>query len=127
MSETHKKIGTNPPHPKGKECHFWKGGITLINKIIRSSKEYKLWRKATFERDNYTCLWCGAKNGNGKTITLNADHIKPFSLFTELRFAIDNGRTLCKDCHRKTDTYGRFKNMELSMKNGKNNNPLTPI
>lgn len=88
----------------------WKGGITPINKQIRSSLEYKLWRTAVFERDNYTCIWCGIKNGNGKTITLNADHIKPFALFPELRFAIDNGRTLCEDCHRKTDTYGLRKN-----------------
>ncbi len=85
----------------------WKGGITSINETIRKSLEYKLWRKAIFERDNYICIWCGAKNGQGKTIILHADHIKPFYLFPELRFAIDNGRTLCKDCHKKTDNYGR--------------------
>lgn len=84
----------------------WKGGITPINKKIRNSREYQLWRTAVFERDNYTCIWCGIKNGNGKTIILEADHIKPFALFPELRFAIDNGRTLCRDCHRTTDTYG---------------------
>ena len=82
----------------------WKGGITPIRTKLYFSKEYKLWREATFKRDNYTCIWCGQKGGE-----LNADHIKPWSLFPELRFAIDNGRTLCVPCHRKTDTYGGHK------------------
>ena len=90
----------------------WKGGITPINDRIRKSTEYKLWRISVFTRDNFTCIWCGVRSGQGKTIVLNADHIKPFALFPELRFAIDNGRTLCIDCHRKTDTWGsiRIKN-----------------
>jgi 5-methylcytosine-specific restriction endonuclease McrA len=95
----------------GKNNGNWKGGVTPLYKVIRMSREYKLWRIAVFERDNYTCIWCGAKNGNGKTVILNADHIKPFALFPELRFAIDNGRTLCHDCHETTDTYGRNINL----------------
>jgi len=83
----------------------WKGGITSQNRMIRTSLEYKIWRRAVFERDNYTCIWCGARSGNGKKIVLHADHIKPFAIFPELRFAIDNGRTLCIDCHKTTDTY----------------------
>lgn len=101
--ETRKRISDKL---KGEKSSNWKGGITPINEAIRKSVEYKLWRTAVFTRDNYTCVWCGVRNGNGKTIILNADHIKPFSLFPELRFAIDNGRTLCKSCHRKTDTWG---------------------
>lgn len=87
---------------KGAKAYQWKGGITEKNLIIRKSLEYRLWRTAVFERDNYTCVWCGDNQGHN----LNADHIKRFSEFPELRFAIDNGRTLCKPCHRTTDTWG---------------------
>jgi hypothetical protein len=66
----------------------------------RKSPQYIAWRTAVYERDNYTCKICD--NVGGK---LNADHIKPWSLFVELRYNIDNGRTLCEDCHKKTDSY----------------------
>ena len=95
---------------KGSKSHLWRGGITDINKAIRNSIEYKLWRDAVYEKDNYTCVWCKSRRGWHKDIKtrtiLHADHIKPFSLYPELRFAIDNGRTLCENCHRKTNTYG---------------------
>lgn len=74
-----------------------------------NSQEYKLWRKAIFERDNYSCIWCKSN------IKLQADHIKSFSQFPELRFAIDNGRTLCLECHKTTDTYG----IKITIKNKK--------
>jgi hypothetical protein len=101
--ETRKKMseimrGENHPN--------WKGGITPLRKKLYFSLEYKLWRKAVFERDNYTCIWCGIK-GSEKGGYLQVDHIKPWALFPELRFAIDNGRTLCRDCHRTTETWGR--------------------
>lgn len=96
------------PSPiKGEKHWAWKGGITPINRVIRNSLEMKLWRRAVFERDNYMCVWCGAKNGNGITVVLHADHIKQFAYFPELRFAIDNGRTLCSSCHKKTETFSR--------------------
>lgn len=79
----------------------------LLNRRIRYSKKMSLWRIGVFTRDNYTCQKCGARNGNGKTIILHADHIKPFALFPELRFDLSNGRTLCVPCHQNTDTFGR--------------------
>jgi len=77
-------------------------GLTDANERDRKSAAYKLWRKAVFERDNHTCVFCNKRGGE-----LQADHIKPFALFPTLRFLITNGRTLCVDCHKSTDTYGR--------------------
>lgn len=90
----------------GKDAANWQGGKTEESKRIRNSGEYTAWRKGIFERDGYTCQLCGSRNGDGKTIELQADHIKPFAYFPELRLAIDNGRTLCVPCHKKTETYG---------------------
>lgn len=98
---------------KGEKHWNWQGGITSENRKNRSSFEYKLWRKSVFERDGYRCLDCGKKNGEDRVrnIVLNADHIYPFAIFPRLRFDINNGRTLCVECHKVTDTYmGRAKN-----------------
>lgn len=105
MSIAHKgqkpwNTGKKRPEISGENSHMWKGGITPINKQLRNSLEYKLLRESVFKRDNYTCIWCGSHG-----VTLNADHIKLFALYPELRFAIDNGRTFCILCHEKTDTY----------------------
>jgi len=84
----------------------WQGGLSKLHKTERQylmqKREYKQWRKAVFERDNYICQKCG-KRGNGE---LNADHIKSWALYPELRYTLSNGRTLCANCHRKTPTYG---------------------
>lgn len=106
MSERKKQNPTNywlnkeRPDIRAENHYNWKGGITNVNASIRNSTPYKKWRTSVFVRDNYTCVICGKVGGH-----LNVDHIKPFSLFPELRLDINNGRTLCIDCHKKTDTY----------------------
>lgn len=57
------------------------------------------WRKSVYERDNYTCMVCTARNGNGESITLNAHHINGWHWFESGRFDVDNGVTLCVSCH----------------------------
>ena len=84
----------------GEKNWNWRGGKTKETQRLRATIKYKNWRTAVFQRDNYTCQHCGQRGGY-----LEADHIKQFAFFPELRFIIDNGRTLCKDCHKKTDTY----------------------
>lgn len=98
-------------------------GRTSLNMLIRNCKESKDWRCKVFERDDYTCQVCGKRGGD-----LEAHHIKSFysimSKFlkeydqfspiedkeTLVRLALkykpfwnlDNGQTLCVECHRKT-------------------------
>jgi len=84
----------------GDKSHFWQGGKTEENKIIRISLKYRLWRDSVFERDSWTCQKCKTKGGK-----LHAHHINSFSKFPELRFDASNGITLCEDCHKKTETY----------------------
>ena len=85
----------------GKHCGSlhpnWKGGITSEELLQRTSMQYDEWRLKVFERDSFTCRWCGVK-GSG----LNAHHIKSFVGNKELRFDIYNGITLCVPCHVKT-------------------------
>ena len=85
----------------GSNSHFWKGGVCKENKRIRSSFDLKSWREEVFKRDNYTCQHCKKKG-----VELNAHHIKKFILYPRLRTDVDNGITLCVQCHRKTDNYG---------------------
>ena len=98
---------------KGELNANWQGGKKAKHLLIRVSLEYKLWRKSVFERDNYTCIFCGFQSNGTKIPDIHADHIKPFAYYPELRFAIDNGRTLCVPCHRTTDTYGVKKHVYI--------------
>ena len=118
-------INTKESHEKqrrtimGKGHWNWQGGKTPESIRLRNQLEMKLWRKALFQRDNYTCQMCGIRNkkGLGRQVRLEADHIKPFSLFPDLRLTLDNGRTLCKECHKTTPTYmGRIKKYKLGLK-----------
>lgn len=61
---------------------------------------YTHWRKQVLARDGYKCVACSA------TTELQADHIKPRRDFPALCYEVDNGRTLCKPCHKLTPTYG---------------------
>ena len=93
----------------------WKGGVTELTNRLRSCCEYREWRTSVYERDRYICQVCGVKGGK-----LVVDHIIPFCVllheskmkdFATARFYkpfwdLDNGQTLCRSCHRKTETFG---------------------
>ena len=111
MSNSHKGINTwakgkkksleerikrSESQPKGKNHHWWKGGITAQSAKDRTSFELKYWKKACMERDNFTCQKTGIRGG-----VLNVHHINNFADFPELRTSIENGITLSEKSHKE--------------------------
>jgi 5-methylcytosine-specific restriction endonuclease McrA len=88
---------------RGANNHLWRGGINRQNDILRKRFEYKTWRTKVYQRDGYTCQCCGKQ---GK---LNAHHLYSFASYEELRYDVNNGITLCIDCHDSTKK-GSFHN-----------------
>ena len=67
----------------------------LKNRYQLSGGNSRVWSKQTMERDNYTCQICNKHGGN-----LNSHHLNGWNAFPEQRFDLDNGVTLCTDCHK---------------------------
>lgn len=68
-------------------------GITAQTKLERA-KFRATMVDIVFARDNYTCLFCDQYSGH-----LHVDHIKAWADYPELRFELENCRTLCRACH----------------------------
>ena len=92
------------------------GGTEYISKRISWLSIYRSWRKQIRERDGNKCLWCGS------TEHLHVDHyptpitviIKKYEIKSPQEaklhqefWDLNNGRTLCFSCHKKTPTYGK--------------------
>jgi len=94
-------------------------GINSLN--IRGMIEYKEWRLQIFGRDNFTCQECRMRgiylephHINGVSIILKEYNIQTLDDARNCNelWNLNNGKTLCTDCHSKTDNYkGRGINM----------------
>lgn len=76
--------------------------ITPENKLERKRFRESI-QKEVLKRDNYTCQMCDARGCH-----LHVDHIQSWAEYVELRFDINNCRTLCVDCHYLV-TFGKKK------------------
>ena|SRR3990167_1484153 len=108
----------------GKRHGHWKEvKITPLYLQVRSCFQYRQWRWDIYTRDNFACVLCG-KHGKEVSGKLEADHFpKTFAgIFSEYHIKtydeaiaceelwnINNGRTLCVECHRKCPTSRRRK------------------
>jgi len=77
--------------------------ITPLNKRLRISSMWKIWRELVFLRDNFTCQNSDCKFCKNKIgVMLHPHHIKSFAEFPELVFRVDNGITYCVEFHLKS-------------------------
>jgi len=95
----------------GEKNPSWKGGITPLVMQIRNSFKYRQWRSDVFTRDKFNCQMCGDNRGGN----LEAHHkklltslIRKYEITTseeafccEELWNINNGVTLCEDCHKE--------------------------
>ncbi len=77
----------------GPSAARWKDGLSLERDRARYAAAVRLWRAAVFARDGWRCQQCGTEG------SLHAHHISPWAEDEAARFDVDNGVTLCIDCH----------------------------
>ncbi len=116
MGEIKKRMGLKPPSHKGRtykeiygdrwqdeikkrsETHikfYDRKGRNPQNRNKHSGIEYVKWRTKVYQRDNWTCQTCQIRGSY-----LQAHHIKSWRKYPELRYKINNGVTLCRECHK---------------------------
>ena len=85
-------------HMRGAGNPNWKGGKSAEERArVPFMAEWAAWRRRVYHRDGYACRRCGLKPKTRST--LRAHHVAPWAQYPELRFDLDNGVTLCRDCH----------------------------
>ncbi|MYE91123.1 HNH endonuclease [Candidatus Poribacteria bacterium] len=59
----------------------------------RNSAENQRWKREVKQRDGNACRICGVQRN------IHVHHIKPFKKYPEFATELDNGITLCGNCH----------------------------
>jgi hypothetical protein len=75
---------------QGENHYGWEGGQNE-----RVNHEYLKWRKAVLNRDHSVCRICHS------TQNLEVHHIHRFATYPDLRWNLENGISLCHECHVK--------------------------
>ena len=91
-------------NPESVKKSFIKLYEKLGNVLEMNRTEYewalKCWSLAVRERDGNVCLYCGS------TRNLQGHHQYSKKDYPELSLDLNNGFTLCLDCHKNTESWG---------------------
>ncbi len=114
---------------KGNESIFYIDGRTPLRKQIKNSYKYGEWRHNVFNRDDYKCVECSSNKN------IHAHHIISFSQLLDkfmikiaknryqksLKYKslwnINNGITLCENCHAIRHPDVNFMKIEKAIQN----------
>lgn len=86
---------------KGEKHFKWNPNLTDEERHDkRDTVENYHFRNNVLERDDYTCQCCRNRSSKGNSVILNVHHIANYSNNKSHRYNIDNGITLCNQCHK---------------------------
>jgi hypothetical protein len=108
--ETKEKLSQHAKKRTGERNPNYKDG-----KYLRRPRDYKIHelaplRNFTFNRDKYTCQYCGQKGGH-----LHAHHIVPYWVCPEAFLDTDNLTTVCTSCHFSKAHNGNWAKFDLTL------------
>lgn len=83
-------------HARGEKHYRWNPNLTDDEryKERKSDFEYRIFIKNVLKRDNYTCQCCGIR------ANLVVHHKDGYNWNKDRRTDLDNGITLCQNCHK---------------------------
>lgn len=91
---------------QGIDLRDWQGFTQQGRDRLTLSPAWKKWRKLVYARDQHRCVLCkaGAHTLHQIGSWLEPHHIHMRRHHPELTFDVDNGVTLCRQCHKKIRT-----------------------
>ena len=108
----------------GKNSIHWKEELTNEDRYkSRSTPEDQFWKNEVKKRDNYTCQCCYEQGGK-----LHSHHIFNYADHIDSRYLLENGITLCEDCHIQYHRiYGKRNNNRKQLEEYLELNRKSPI
>ena len=88
-------------------------GVDVVKRIIETAKHAnkistdRQWKNAVKDRDGHACRKCKDRRN------LHVHHIKLRSKFPEFALTIENGLTLCGNCHSELKGKEETKNLQV--------------